>query len=509
VTTSLRDAVAAEAIKLIRRHERYAQLLAEETVRRRRRTIRHEPALRVLRPAYWELAAGFNPYLVRARADRITHSIRSKLGSRSYKPLPPVSYSVPKKGGGERYVAVFPVADNAVSRFYFKSLLRKNRPRMSSRSYAYREDLTVHDAVQHIQAEFAPRQRLFIAEYDFSDYFNSIRHDYILDTLDEHRYLITRRERDVIEAFLAAPEPQMQQDYSPSAPPRQRGVPQGTSISLFLANVAAAGLDGALERLGVDFVRYADDTIIWSDDYGRLCEAVDQLHDASKAIGSEVNLAKSEGVRLLVRPGATAELKPTTHVNFVGYKLTLETLEMRQAAIDRTKTRLQELLFFNLLREPLANQVKPTQLAGKVDRDYYVFLLQARRYLYGDLSEKALRRLQGKGSPPKRFKGLMSFYPLVDDTEILAQCDAWLASQAWLTMHHRARLLRNQGYTALPPPHDLPLDEFIRYRRMSRTTGGELDLRLPSFRRIANVVTQAARLHGPNLVGRGGQPYNY
>jgi len=42
------------------------------------------------------------------------------------------------------------------------------------------------------------------------------------------------------------------------SPRRERGIPQGTSISLFLANVAPWDLDRSLERLGVSFVRYAD-----------------------------------------------------------------------------------------------------------------------------------------------------------------------------------------------------------------------------------------------------------
>jgi len=508
MTTSLQGAITAEACKLIRRHERYAQLLAEETERRRRRTTENVSALQVMRPAYWDLTPAFDPYLVRARKKAISHSVRNRLSARTYTPVPPVCYSVPKKDGGERLVAVFPVADNAVSQYYFRSLLRKNHPRLSSRSYAYREDLTVHDAIQYIQAEFGTRQRLFIAEYDFRDYFNSISHDYLFQVLDEQRYLITQREMHVIKSFLAAPEPQAMLDYSITASPRTRGVPQGTSISLFLANVAAAPLDRALERLGVGFVRYADDTLIWSDDYGRICEAVDWLHETSRAIGSEVNLAKSEGVRLLVRPGARAELASTTQVNFVGHKITLRTVEMRDTAVRKVKERLRELLFFNLLDAPLAGHLNSRQL-GRVDRDYYVFILQARRYLYGDLSEKGLRRLRAKGSPLRRFKGLMAFYPLIDDTQVLADLDSWLASQAWLTLRRRAEILRKQGFTTLPPPHGLSLNDLIKYRRKSKTTGGEIDMRLPSFRRIANVVSQASRLHGPNIVGQGGQPYSY
>jgi hypothetical protein len=64
---------------------------------------------------------------------------------------------------------------------------------------------------------------------------------------------------------LAAPTLE-QSKYTTSYKPLSQGfgIPQGTSISLFLANVAAYALDRRLETLGVGFVRYADDTIIWS-----------------------------------------------------------------------------------------------------------------------------------------------------------------------------------------------------------------------------------------------------
>jgi hypothetical protein len=259
----------------------------------------------------------------------------------------------------------------------------------------------------------------------------------------------------------------------------------------------------------VGFVRYADDTIMWSDDYGRLGAAVDALAEAARLIGADLNLDKSEGVRLLVHPGAPAEIERAERVEFVGYSLGLGVSEMKQRSVDRVKVHLEALLFSNLLREPLSGTQEPTRLAGHLDKDYWVFLLQARRYLYGDLSEAQLRRYQDRGVPLRRFKGLMSFYPLIDDSDVLRDLDAWLAARAWLTMRRRAQLLRATGYSNLPAPHDLPIDQFVRYRRKSTTTGEMADLRLPSFRRIANVVRAGARRHGPNQVGRGGRSYSY
>jgi hypothetical protein len=103
----------------------------------------------------------------------------------------------------------------------------------------------------------------------------------------------------------------------------------------------------------------------------------------------------------------------------------------------------------------------------------------------------------------------MSYYPLIDDTTALEELDRWLAREAWVTLRQRARQLTKQGYAALPPPHGLPISELVHYKRQSRTTGGTLDLTLPSFRRIANVVRRAAKTYGPNAIGQGHSPYGY
>jgi len=418
---------------------------------------------------------------------------------------------VPKADGGQRIVSVFQVADNAVSSIVFKSLMEKNRGKMSGRAYAYRPDLTAHDALQFMQTEFGASNRLFVAEYDFSKYFDSIDQDYIWRTLTDGRYLMTRSERRVISAFLQAPLPKT--DGSAYAEfcedSRDRGVPQGTSISLFLANLAAAPLDRELERHGVGFVRYADDTLLWSTDYATLGRAVEVLHRVASDIGADINQTKSGGIRILVPKGAEAEFRHKPYVEFVGYQVGLTELNMKPDAAERIKARLRELMFTNLLMPVHDRTIDAGRLSGKVDKDYVVFIWQARRFLYGDLSEQELRRFQSRGAPMRRFKGVMSYYPLVEDGAALLQLDQWFSSQVWLTMRRRERLLNAAGFTALPPPLGLDRKTLIAYRRTSASTGGTLDLRLPSFRRIANVIRSAAVAHGPNRIGKSPSAYDY
>lgn len=509
MSNALTEVILQDAEKLIRRHELHAQWVHDESRRRARRTTMPAPPLQVLRPGYWTLARGFDPYLVRSRVDGIAHSIRAALRNHTYAPHNPAAYGVPKADGSERIVSVFQVADNAVSRLTFQSVLSKNRAKLSSRSYAYRADLTAHDALQYIQSELAEGERMFIAEYDFSKFFERIDHEHVRRILADEKYLLTKSEMRIVEAFMTAPLPVTSGYKEDGGAPRERGLPQGTSISLFLANLAATPLDRALERLGVGFVRYADDTIIWSRDYGTLCRAVDELHKAAAAIGSDVNLNKSPGVRLLVSDGAAAEIKSTSYTDFVGYRVSTDHLEMKGLTVQRAKDRIRELLYFNLLESAYQGTVAPSRLSGTVDSDYVVFIWQLRRYLYGDLSERDLRRYQSRGVPMRRFKGLMSYYPLIDDTEQLVDLDRWLARETWLTMRRRSQLLRASGSSVLPPPHDLPLQELIRFRGHSSRTGDPIDLQLPSFRRIANIIRAAAVLHGPNRVGQSSRPYDY
>ena len=261
---ALRAAINAEATKLIRRHELHAAWAHDETVRRQRRRSSGSKTVSALRPEYWSYSAGFNPYLVRSRTTRIEHSISSALRNRTYKPRNPARYEVPKGDTTMRSVSVFQIADNAVSRQTFLSLLSKNRAKLSSRSYAYRRDVTAHDAIQYLEGELMPDDRVFVAEYDFSAFFDNIEHDHIWRTLHDEKFLITGRERTILESFIRAPLPRASGYSEMGGSARERGVPQGTSISLLLANLAAAPLDRELERLGVGFVRYADDTLIWS-----------------------------------------------------------------------------------------------------------------------------------------------------------------------------------------------------------------------------------------------------
>ncbi|MFC1473164.1 reverse transcriptase domain-containing protein [Rhodococcus qingshengii] len=416
---------------------------------------------------------------------------------------------MPKPSGGERIVSTFQIADEVVSNYLLRSLTRKNLPKLSSRSYAYRPDLGPHDAISYLRSEFAREHRLFVAEYDFRKFFDTVEHEHLRKSLDRMGIIKTPLEEYTIDMFLKAPEPYLSNiDKKLEKPPRYRGIPQGTSLSLFLANIAASELDRSLERLGVGFVRYADDTLIWSADYGKICAASAALYEASEQIGSPVNSEKSNGIRLLIgEEEPKTEMKSTTSVIFLGHDIGLRSVRIKIESINRIKAKIKNLIYANLLLEPAAGTQVHARLKDK-DRDYIVLIWQLRRYLYGSLTERQVRDFHKGAIPPMSFEGVMSFYPLVDDYASLRELDSWIATRIWLAMRKRAQLLSTSSI-APTPPHGLTRSELINFKVKSTRTGDLIDLRIPSLYKIASVLRRAVSTHGLGVVSGRTPLYHY
>jgi hypothetical protein len=490
----------AEARKLINRFEKYASRLAGERHRRARRSTAPAEPLVTRRSLYWNAADGFNPYLVRARAARIAHAIEHKLRIGTYEPFNPIVYKIPKPHGGSRTLSIFQIADNAVSKQIFRILLDKNRPLLSSRAYAYRDDVSVHDALQFIGGDLRGESRVFVAEYDFSAYFDNIEHEHLWRILRDRRFLVTSREQHILAGFLAA-LPQKLESYLPqSCDRRPKGIPQGTSISLFLANVAAWDLDRALERLGVSFARYADDTLVWSRDYAQICRAADVIHETADRIGAPLNFKKSGGIRLLTQHSAPAEMNSVHYVEFLSHSISSSVVSVKGHVIRTFQQHILKLLYFHLIREPRRGTQNPDRLTT-IDRDYVAFVWQLRRYIYGPITEKRLRRMRRRGPPFRRFGGIMAFFPLVNDDAQLKDLDGWICRHTHLALRRRAKLLSN-CISSLPSPHGLPLNEIRTLKHVSQTTRETVDLRLPSVLRISQLIRAAADRFGAARIGR-------
>jgi RNA-directed DNA polymerase len=493
---NIQKLIQQQADRLIKRHELYCRVIDDEINRRKRRsTSSHSKTIHV--PDSWALAEGFNPYITRSRSARIAHAIKAKFRAGLYAPRTAAVREIPKpSGGGVRKVQEFQIADSAVSAMLFWSLLAKNYQQFSKYSYAYRRDLSVHDSIRHLRHALSQSPGMVVAQVDYSSFFDNIKHGHIRQVLEENDFLVAAEERAGIEAFLSSSSLGYNNYSEFGGIPRPIGVPQGTSISLFLANVAATPLDLALESLPVGFARYGDDTVIWSRDYGKVTEAVGLLAQQGKSMGVKLDLEKSEGIFLFAPVLPPAEIADKQAIEFVGYALHKQPsgsviTSMHERAIRGIRNKISRLISQNLLADLRSGTYGTTRVLQAYDRDYTVLAMQLRRYLYGDMTDRQLRRYLGGYSPKIRYQGRMSFYPLVNDFELLKSLDGWLLHAVHQALQKKTQLLAQQGITVTAVPHG------YTKQRLAALRG---DQSLPSFYRIGKILEQSSSQHGANSI---------
>ncbi len=141
--------IQAEAEKLSDRHHAYHNSVNLEHERKSRRLL--DPGKKVVTlPPQWDVDKKFNPFHVNKNRKKIAHSIAGKILSGTYIPNSPTSMEVRKPSGGYRTVSIYQIPDAAVSSLFYHQLLKKNKHRLSSFAYAYRDDRNAHFAIQDI-----------------------------------------------------------------------------------------------------------------------------------------------------------------------------------------------------------------------------------------------------------------------------------------------------------------------------------------------------------------------
>ncbi|AEK59847.1 reverse transcriptase domain-containing protein [Collimonas fungivorans] len=473
--------IREEAEKLIERHHNYHNSLHKEHERLSKR-VNDAPKKEIRTPDYWNIDKKFNPFYVRRRAKSIALSIALKIQNGEYAPNDPHIKEIDKPGGGKRQLTIYQIPDAAVSQLFYTRLLAKNRHRFSSFSYAYRNDRNVHFAIQDISVDIEQDARTFIAEFDFSDFFGSINHQSLFLQFSKNGFFISQEEISVIKAFLAK---------------REKGIPQGTSISLFLANLVCWKLDNSLEKAGLKFARYADDTVIWSPDYAAICNALEIINAFSIEAGVSINAKKSDGISLLARDGSRSEIASKPDFNFLGYAISPTKVSIKAKSERRIKKQISYLLYRNLIQpirtKPLRGLIIPS---NNRDPAFLSAMLQVRRYLYGGLLHKEMAEyIRGRRSSIL-FKGAMSFYPLLNDEQQLRNLDGWLLSVIHRVLKKRCDLLLTHKYDLREAfPFSSPRDKLVIQCRRKLVNGKGL-MEIPSFMLIYKALKKGLNEHG-------------
>ncbi|ATG78550.1 reverse transcriptase domain-containing protein [Pseudoalteromonas sp. 1_2015MBL_MicDiv] len=100
-----------------------------------------------------------------------------------------------------------------------------------------------------------------------------------------------------------------------------RGVPQGLSISNVLAGIYMSSFDKEHSKIGIKYLRYVDDILIFAHEY-EILAIEEQIDKALKKIGLETNDKTEKG--LISKP-----------FDYLGYKISSEKISVRESTIDR------------------------------------------------------------------------------------------------------------------------------------------------------------------------------
>lgn len=193
--------------------------------------------------------------LVTFRQTRLV-SLREEVLEGQYRPKPIKRVYIPKDNGDKRPLGIPTVEDRIVQQVMATELSAWYERKFSDNSFGYRPKRSARGAVKRAM-DIANRGKKWVIDLDLSKFFDTVNHSKLLQLLSDE--IEDGRIISLIHRFLRAPIC----ENGKVGKKTTIGTPQGGVISPILANVMLNELDQLLDSRGIEFVRYADDMVIF------------------------------------------------------------------------------------------------------------------------------------------------------------------------------------------------------------------------------------------------------
>ncbi len=253
-------------------------------------------------------------------------AIREQLLSGTYEPQPVKGVEIPKPDGGKRKLGIPTVLDRFIQQAVMQVLQNRWDRTFSDHSYGFRPGRSAHQAVEQAQRYMAEGCR-WVVDLDLEKFFDRVNHDKLMARIAER--VSDKRLMKLIRAFLRAGVME-----GGLVSPVDEGTPQGGPLSPLLSNIVLDELDQELERRGLRFARYADDSNIY----------VRSRRAGVRVMGSIVRFITTK-LKLKVNQQKSAVARPWER-KILGFSFTWNREPKRRIApkaVERYKERVREL----------------------------------------------------------------------------------------------------------------------------------------------------------------------
>lgn len=219
-------------------------------------------------------------------------TIKAELLAGVYKPQPVRRKELDKPDGGVRLLGIPTVVDRLIQQAIAQVLQAIWDHTFSEFSYGFRPGRSPHMAIGKARDYIKDGCR-WVVDLDLEKFFDRVNHDRLMSRLGTR--IRDKRVLKVIGRFLRSGV--MIEGLCEAT---EEGTPQGGPLSPLLSNIVLDELDKELEKRGLQFVRFADDCVI----YVKSKRAGDRVKESiTRFISRKLKLKVNETKSSVIQPG--------------------------------------------------------------------------------------------------------------------------------------------------------------------------------------------------------------
>lgn len=182
--------------------------------------------------------------------------IKKDIREGRYNPKAVRRVEIPKTDGSKRKLGIPTVVDRVIQQAIAQQLSIIYEPKFSENSYGFRPNKSAQDAVLKAK-EIMNNGYKWVVDLDLEKFFDTVNQDLLISII--RRTVNEDKVVSIIRKYL-----QVGVLVNGVFEKTEEGTPQGGNISPILSNIMLNELDKELEKRGLEFVRYADDCVIFT-----------------------------------------------------------------------------------------------------------------------------------------------------------------------------------------------------------------------------------------------------